>query len=153
MRYRTAPFRHHTSRIPTWIDRFPKKVAAITFGIALATLGCNSDDSEAMSIAGTWLGTIAEADAEFTLILVDEGKKGIAGTAQVTAPPEGQVSGAVDGTRDGDQVGFTIEIDDAIVGGSIVFEGQFQSEDVLSGTMSSGILGGSFPVILQKQGV
>lgn len=153
MRYRTAPFRRHTSRFPTRIGRFPKKVAALTFGIVLLTLGCNSDDSEAMSIEGTWSGTIAEADAEFTLILLDDGKKGIAGTALVTAPPEGQVSGTVDGTKDGDEVDFTIEIDDAIIGGSLVFEGEFQSEDVLSGTMGSGILGGSFPVTLQKQGV
>jgi hypothetical protein len=86
------------------------------------------------------------------MVLVKDGKKGIAGTAQVSAPPEGQVSGTVDGTKDGSEVSLTIEVDDVIIGGSIVFEGSFQSEDVLSGTVGSGILGGSFPVTFQRQG-
>jgi len=114
--------------------------------------GCNSDDSEAFSIDGTWAGTIADADAEITMVLVKEGKNGIVGTAKVTSPPEGEVSGTVDGTKDGSEVDFTIEVDEAFVGGSLVFEGAFQSEDVMSGTVDSGILGGTFQVTFQRQG-
>ena len=96
---------------------------------------------------------MAEAEAEISLVLVKNGKKGIAGTAQVTAPPEGQVAGTVSGQKDGDEVTFTIEIDDAIVGGSLAFEGAFESDFVISGTIDSGILGGTFPVTFQRQGM
>ena len=130
----------------------PMRAMALISSFAILALGCNSDDTEAFSINGTWTGEVVEADTEFSLLLIKDGKNGIDGTALVTAPPEGQVPGTVHGAMEDDEVTFTISIEEAVIGGSIVFEGAFQSEDVLFGTVSSGILGGSFPVTFQRQG-
>lgn len=127
--------------------------SSLALSLFVTALGCNSDDSEAFSVDGSWQGSVAEAEAEITMALIKQGKNGIAGTAQVTAPPEGQVAGTVSGTKDGADVTFTIEVNDVIVGGSLVFEGAFQSDDVMSGTIDSGILGGSFSITFQRQGV
>jgi hypothetical protein len=124
-------------------------VAAITIVLALASLGCNSE-GDSFTVDGTWAGSVAEADADITLVLTGQGKNGIAGLAQVTTPPEGTVPGTVSGTRKGKDVDFTIGIDDVIVGGSLVFDGAFQSDDVISGTVGSGILGGTFSITFQR---
>ena len=129
------------------------RILLTVFGIFLASVGCNSDDSGSFSIDGQWEAAITGADAEIALILTGEGKNGIAGLADVTAPPAPLVQGDVSGTRKGKDVEFTIEVNDVIVGGSIVFEGAFQSEGLIIGTMDSGILGGTFPASLQRQGL
>jgi len=123
----------------------------IVFGLVVLALGCNSDDSDSFPITGTWEGSVPEADAEFTMLLSKQGKDGIGGTAQVTAPPAGQVPGTVSGTLDGADVTLTISVDEVMLGGSVVFEGAFQSDDVMSGTVDSGILGGTFPITFQRQ--
>jgi len=71
----------------------------------------------------------------------------------VTVQPEGLVQGIVSGTREGKDVGFTIGLDYVFLGGSLVFEGAFQSEDVIAGTLDSGILGGTFPITFTRQGI
>jgi len=126
--------------------------AAITVCLVLVGLGCNSD-AETFSVDGTWAGTVSEADAEITMVLSGQGKNGIAGLADVTVPPEGLVQGIVSGTREGKDVGFTIGLDYVFLGGSLVFEGAFQSEDVIAGTLDSGILGGTFPITFTRQGI
>jgi len=143
-----SPISH---RKPTVFGR--TRAVVVVLGLAVMAVGCNSDDSEAFSVDGSWQGSVTEADVEITMILVGQGKGGVAGTAQVTAPQEGQVPGVVTGTKEGKDVAFTLEINEAIVGGSLVFEGAFQSEDVMSGTLDSGILGGSFPITFQRQGI
>ena len=145
MNYFAAQLRHGSSPYPARARLFPRRIAALTFSLAVLALGCNSDDSEPFSIDGIWTGSVAEADAEMSLVLIKEGKNGIAGSAQVTVPPEGQVPGTVSGAWKGKDVDFTIHVDEVSLGGSIVFEGAFQSEDVMSGTVDSGILEGTFP--------
>jgi hypothetical protein len=137
-------------QVPSFLRVFGWPSLAVC--LFVMALGCNSDGGEAFSVDGSWQGSVAEAEAEITMVLVKQGKNGIAGTAQVTAPPEGQVSGTVSGTKKGAEVGFTIEVDDVIVGGSLAFDGAFQSEDVISGTIDSGILGGNFAITFQRQG-
>ena len=139
------------ARIPAQLQR--ARVAAYVFGLALVGLACNSDPSESFIIDGTWAGTVPAVEFEMTLILAGQGKDAIVGSAQVTAPPEGAVQGTVSGTMTGKDVDFTVEIDEVIVGGSVVFDGAFQGEDTLVGTLDSGILGGTFAVTLQRQGV
>jgi len=124
--------------------------AVLILGFAALALGCNSDDGDSFSVDGNWEGFVSQADAEFTLLLFKEGKKTVGGSALVTVEPAGQVSGDVNGTLDGADVTFTIEIDDVIVGGSVVFEGSFESDDVMKGTVDSGIIGGTFPITFQR---
>jgi hypothetical protein len=132
--------------------------AALTLGLALLVWSCNSDDSEAFSIYGSWAGTLTEATegytgpgVEFTLVLLNEGQNAIVGTAQMTVPPEGEATGTVEGTKEGKDVTFTINFEGMEIAGSVLFVGAFQSEDVLSGTVDSGLLGGTFPITFQRQ--
>lgn len=126
------------------------RTAAITLGLALVSVGCNSDDSQAFSIDGTWTGAVTEIEFGVTMLLAGQGKDGLLGLADLTSPPTGTIQGDVSGTRKGKDVDFTIEVDDAIVGGSLVFDGAFQGEDTMMGTIDSGLLGGTFNITFQR---
>jgi hypothetical protein len=127
-------------------------VVAITIGLILASFGCNSED-ESFTINGTWTGSVvsvAEPPVDISMTLIGGGNNVIVGSAQVTVPPAGEAVGAVDGTWQGENVNFTIGLNDPRVAGTLVFEGAFQGDDVISGTIDSGLLGGTHPVTFQR---
>jgi hypothetical protein len=141
---------HTASKEPRLVRR-RTGIPVLALGFTLLAFGCNSDDSQGLSVDGSWQGSVPEADTQITMLLSQQGKNGIVGSAQVTAPPEGQVTGEVSGTLQGRTVGFTIRIEEAFIGGSIVFSGTFDGDDVMSGTVDSGILGGNFSITFQRQ--
>ncbi len=129
------------------------RTAAITSGLLLVSTGCNSVDPDPFSIHGSWVGGVTELEVVLTMVLIGQGENGIIGSAEMTSPTAGTVQGSVSGTRDRNDVNLTIEIDDAIVGGSLVFDGAFGGEDTMTGTLDSGILGGSWPITFQREQV
>ncbi len=136
---------------PLPVFRPTARLLPLILGVALAALGCNSDDSESFSVDGNWHGSVAEAEAEITMLLIKQGKNGIVGSAQITIPQEGEVPGTVEGFQKGRDVNFTIDVDAVFVGGSLAFEGVFESDDVMTGTIDSGLIGGTFPVSFLRQ--
>ena len=125
----------------------------ILLGLTLGLSGCNSTGPGDPSITGSWFGTITEAalELDLTLTLIAIGDDGIEGFAEITSLPTGTVQGDVTGSISGQDVTFTIEIEGAAVGGSVVFEGAFEDDATLSGQLSSGLLGGDWPITLEKQ--
>ena len=121
--------------------------------LTLGLFGCNSTGPGDPSITGSWVGTITEAqlELELTLTLLAVGDERIEGSAELTSLSTGTVQGDVTGSQDGQDVSLTIEIEGAMVGGSVVFEGAFENDATLSGQISSGLLGGSWPITFEKQ--
>ncbi len=134
--------------------RFPS--AGPRVGVLLAMtlfLGaCDSNGPKTPTVEGTWSGTIGEPDVDVNMFLLEEGQTTVTGSAQVIFPSTGATDGQVAGTRDGTSVTLTIEIDEAMAGGSIVLDGELDGEDTLTCTASSGLLGGEFPVVFQRTG-
>jgi hypothetical protein len=121
----------------------------------ILAVGCGSDGStgpEGPPIDGTWVGSVSQLGVGLTLILAREGKRGIAGGAQFTSPFTGPVQGSVSGRQDGVKVHLAIEIEGAAAAGSVVFDGTFQDDDTLTGTLASGLLGGEWPSTFLREG-
>ena len=126
------------------------KVAGLTFALAFSSFGCNVTEPETFSVHGKWTGSVAELELELEIVLIGGEETGITGFAEMRSLPTGEVAGEVSGSQEGADVEFTIEIEGAIVAGSIVFEGSFQGENTMTGTLSSGLLGGVWPMTLEK---
>ena len=129
------------------------KVAGLTLVLALLSSACNATAPEDFSIHGTWSGSIAELALELTMVLVGRGEVGILGIAELSSLATGMVHGEVSGTLDGTDVDLAIELGGAVVAGSLVFAGTVQGTDAISGTLSSGLLGGSWPIEFRREEV
>jgi hypothetical protein len=93
---------------------------------------------------------VSQLGVELTMTLAKEGKRGIGGVAELTSPFTGPVQGSVSGKQNGMNVHLSIEIDGAAVAGSVVFDGAFQDDDTLTGTLASGLLGGEWPATFHR---
>lgn len=129
------------------------KVAGLTLLLTVSSFACNATEPETLSVHGKWTGYVAELELDLAMVLIGGGETGITGFAEVSSLSMGEVMGEVSGAQDGADVDFTIEIEGAIVSGSLVFDGAFQGEDTMTGTLSSGLLGGSWPITLEKEEV
>lgn len=129
------------------------RTAATAVALLFASSGCNVVDPDPFSIHGTWVGEVSEVEAVLTLVLIPQGDDGVLGLAELTSPTIGTVQGNVSGTLDGDDVYLTVEIQGAIVAGSLVFDGAFDGADNLTGTVDSGLLEGSWPITFQREPV
>jgi len=122
----------------------------LTVGPGLGLAGCN-DDSDGLSVNGTWTGEVSEVQFQITLMVTERENKRFEGLADVDSPLAGTVQGEVVGVRAGTDVTFTIELDDDVVAGSLLFEGVLRDGDTMTGTLDGGLLGGTFPVTFQRQ--
>jgi hypothetical protein len=139
-----------------WRTRRLARRTRRTWPILVAVLsapGCNETGPETFSVHGTWTGSVAEPVIELEMVLIEQGDAMIIGFAEMTSVPTGTVQGEVSGARDGADVTVTLDVDGVIVAGSVVFEGSFEDEDTLAGTISSGLLAGSFDITLLRKPV
>ena len=70
MKNRATSLRKEIPRHPARTSLSLMRITALCFSIAMLASGCNSDDTEAFPIDGTWTGAVAEAEAEFLLLLI-----------------------------------------------------------------------------------
>jgi len=150
-----------TSRLSQW-PRNPMKTPRLSLRIPIAvlivclgflTLGCNETGPEVFSVHGPWTGSVTQLELELEMVLIEQGETAVVGFAEMSSPTTGTVQGEVSGSLHGPDVNLTIHIEGVMVAGAIVFDGSFEGENTITGTLSSGLLAGSHDISLQREGI
>ena len=119
--------------------------------VALLSYSCDSGGPSIPDVDGRWVGSVPEVELELTLTLLGQLQNRIIGAAQLESPTMGRVQGDISGVQNGQEISLTIEVADDRVGGSVVFDGAFEGNNNLSGTLDSGLIQGVWPVTLSRE--